>query len=111
MTVSSWSWLVLVCKGSWRMGRAVNKGGMDGEVDMVVVVVGSGVGVFLMRRVEAASPRYSGVAPSEDVAGRVLCGNRIFRRDFPDAATIGMRFGIDLSAINRCGDAGLGACM
>jgi hypothetical protein len=68
---------------------------MDGEVDMVVVVVvvvvGSGVGVFLMRRVEA-SPRCSSVAvASDEVASRVFCGNRIFRRDFPDAATTGMR--------------------
>ena len=67
---------------------------MDGEVDMVmvVVVVGSGVGVFLMRRVEA-SPRCSSVAASDEAASRVFCGNRIFRRDLlPDAATIGMSF-------------------
>lgn len=72
------------------MGRVVKRDGMDGEVDMVVVVVGSGVGVFLMRRVEA-SPRCSSVAAADDVSRRVPCGNRIFRRDFPDAATVGMR--------------------
>lgn len=93
VTVSSWSALVLVCRESWRVGRVVKRDGMDGEVDMVVlvvVVVGSVVGVFLMRRVEA-SPRCSVVAvASDEAASRVFCGNRIFRRDFPDAATIGM---------------------
>lgn len=84
MTVSSWSWLVLVTRESWRGGRVVKRDGMDASVGMlIVVVVGSGNGVFLMRRVED-SPRCS------VVAARVLCGNRILRRDFPDAATIGM---------------------
>jgi hypothetical protein len=76
---------------------------MNGSVDMVV---GSGGVVFLMRRVEA-SPRYSVAATSDDVAGRALCGNRIFRRAFPDAATIGMRLLTILSAFGCCGDTGL----
>ena len=106
--VSSWSWLVFVAKGSCRMGGVVKRDGMDGidgELDMTVLV-DSGVGVFLMRR--EASPQYCVVAASDEVDGRVLCGSRIFRRDFPDAATIGMRLLIDLNAIGCCGgDVGL----
>lgn len=85
----------------------MNKGGIKGSVDMLVV--GSGVDVFLMRRVEAP-PRYSVVAAS-DVADRGLCGNRIFRRDFPDAATIGMRSLIDSMLLGAVVTPRLGACI
>lgn len=61
---------------------------IEGSLGIVLVVVDSG-DEFLMRRVVEASPRYS-VVVATDAAARVLCGNRILRRDFPDAATIGM---------------------
>lgn len=62
---------------------------MDSSLGIVLVVVVDSGDEFLMRRVVEASPRCSVVVAS-DAAARVLCGNRILRRDFPDAATIGM---------------------
>jgi hypothetical protein len=69
---------------------------MDVSVDMIGVLVV--VVVFLMRCFEA-SPRLSDGDDVAASAGRVFCGNRIFRRDFPDAATIGMRWLIILSVL------------